>query len=447
MLKSISSFFSRKSVRSTTDQSCVFESGEHPIRADKINANARHVVQVLQRSGFKAYIVGGSVRDLLLGLHPKDFDVATDAKPWEVKPLFKRSRIVGRRFQIVHVLFGREMVEVSTFRSNLAQDESDSNHRQQSDSGMLTRDNLFGDLSDDARRRDLTINALYYDPIEDSLHDLANGLHDIEKRSVRIIGDPATRFREDPVRMLRVVRFAATLGFTIHEDTLGPLHRLGESLHEVSSARLFDETLKLFMNGQGLATFELLYQYGLYQQIFPQTRKLVNDASNTGFRLIQQAFTNTDLRIRSGKRVTPAFIYAALLWPAVQQQAKILQSQGDSPGYALGKASGRVISQQCSITAIPRRFSIPMREIWELQLRLPNRAGSRAARLMEHPRFRAAYDFVLLREESGEQLDNLGEWWTQYQEANETGRQTMVDSLAPSPSQSRRRRRPRRRNR
>lgn len=446
MLKTISKFFSKKSDTATPVRH-IFSSGEHPINPRQISANARAVVEVLEQAGFHAYIVGGSVRDLILGLHPKDFDVATDARPWEVKPLFKRARIVGRRFQIVHVLFGKDIVEVSTFRSNLPDADAENRFRQQSDSGMLTRDNLFGSLEDDASRRDLTINALYYDPGDNSLHDLTNGLADIRHRCIRIIGNPATRFREDPVRMLRVTRFAASLGFSIDEETASPIARLAPHLQQVSAPRLFDESLKLFMSGQGLATFKLLYQFGLYDEIFPQTRKLVSNPDSTAYRLLEQAFTNTDKRIRSGKRVTPAFIYAALLWPAVQKKSSALQSSGDSPAFALGKAGASVIAEQISITAIPRRFSIPMREIWDLQLRLPSRGGSRAARLVEHPRFRAAYDFALLREESGEELDGLGEWWTRYQAADESARHKMVDNLDSSGTGSRSGRRRRSRNR
>jgi poly(A) polymerase len=304
---------------------------------------------------------------------------------------------------------------------------------------MLTRDNVFGSLNDDASRRDLTINAMYYDPGDNSIHDFAEGLDDIEKRVIRIMGDPATRFREDPVRMLRVVRFAAKLGFNIENRTGKPMHKLASNLEHVSPPRLFDETLKLFMSGQGLASFWLLHEYGLFERIVPQISNMMKDRNSLTSKLIEQAFTNTDLRIRAEKRVTPAFIYAALLWPAVQKLAAHYRDRGNSPSYALSKASGEVIAQQISITAIPRRFTLPMREIWDLQLLLPRRGGHRAKRLAEHPRFRAAYDFVLLREQAGEELSGLGDWWTAYQDASEEQREHMARSVG-DPGKNRKRR-------
>ena len=307
---------------------------------------------------------------------------------------------------------------------------------------MLTRDNVFGSISDDASRRDLTINALYYDPSDNSIHDFADGLEDINSRTIRIMGDPATRFREDPVRLLRVVRFAAKLGFTIERSTEKPMGKLAADLSHVSPPRLFDETLKLFMSGQGLATFWLLHEYGLFDHMVPQLAPLLKERNNLASKLIEQAFTNTDLRIRANKRVTPAFIYAALLWPSVQHLAKQYQGQGNSPAYALNKAAGEVIARQVSITAIPRRFTMPMREIWDLQLLLPRRGGQRAKRLSEHPRFRAAYDFVLLREQAGENLEGLGDWWTRYQEVDEDEQQKMA-SAQNQGGNKRRRRKPR----
>jgi len=445
MLKRISNFFARGQHQPEFGEAVVIPSGQHALSPQMISRDARKVVQILQEHGFEAYVVGGSVRDLLLGLKPKDFDVATNAKPAEIKPLFRRARIIGRRFQIVHVQFSREPIEVTTFRSNATpgQDKNTGgNRRQQTDTGMLTRDNVFGSISDDASRRDLTINALYYDPSDNSIHDFAGGLEDIDSRTIRIIGDPATRFREDPVRLLRVVRFAAKLGFTIERSTEKPIRKLAADLSHVSPPRLFDETLKLFMSGQGLATFWLLHEYGLFDQMVPQLSNLLKERESQSSSLIEQAFTNTDLRIRANKRVTPAFIYAAMLWPSVQHLAKQYQGQGNSPVYALNKAAGEVISRQVSITAIPRRFTMPMREIWDLQLLLPRRGGQRAKRLSEHPRFRAAYDFVLLREQAGENLEGLGDWWTRYQEASEEEQQQMANAQNQD-GKKRRRRKPR----
>lgn len=444
MLKRISKFFTLNQRQKNIGEPIVVQSGQHSLSPKMISRDARKVVEVLQENGYEAYVVGGSVRDLLLGLKPKDFDVATNAKPSEIKPLFRRSRIIGRRFQIVHVQFSRELIEVTTFRSNetKGEDKRGGNRRQQTDSGMLTRDNVFGSIDDDASRRDLTINALYYDPSDNSIYDFAGGLEDIESRTLRIMGDPATRFREDPVRMLRVARFAAKLGFTIDPATEKPMHKLAGDLEHISAPRLFDETLKLFMSGQGLATFWLLHDYSLFERMVPQLSKLLKDRNSLASKLVQQAFTNTDLRIRSEKRVTPAFIYAALLWPSVQSLAANYQERGNSPAYALNKAAGEIIAKQIPITAIPRRFTMPMREIWDLQIMLQKRGGQRAKRLAEHPRFRAAYDFVLLREQAGEELNGLGDWWTAYQEASEENREQMANALA-QPKTKRRRRKPR----
>lgn len=440
MLEIISRFFDKSQAQRDAGDPVIVSAQYHSLSPKMISRDARRVVDVLQDAGYEAYIVGGAVRDLLLGLKAKDFDVATNAKPAEVKSLFRRSRIIGRRFQIVHVQFSREIIEVTTFRSNETKsNDKRKNHRQQTDSGMLTRDNVFGSLNDDASRRDLSINAMYYDPGDNSIHDFAEGLDDIEKRVIRIMGDPATRFREDPVRMLRVVRFAAKLGFNIENRTGKPMHKLATDLEHVSPPRLFDETLKLFMSGQGLASFWLLNEYGLFERIVPQIGNMMKDRNSLTSKLIEQAFTNTDLRIRAEKRVTPAFIYAALLWPAVQKLAAHYRDRGNSPSYALSKASGEVIARQISITAIPRRFTMPMREIWDLQLLLPRRGGHRAKRLIEHPRFRAAYDFVLLREQAGEELSGLGDWWTAYQDASDEQREHMARSVG-DPGKNRKRR-------
>jgi poly(A) polymerase len=439
MLERISRFF-KTNKNSDSTGAFVYGPDEHCLSPEMIYRDARNVVDVLQKAGFEAYVVGGCVRDLLLGLKPKDFDVATSAKPWEVKSLFRRSRIIGRRFQIVHVQFSREIIEVTTFRSNENQN-SNKNRRQQTDSGMLTRDNVFGSIEEDASRRDLTVNALYYDPSDNSIHDFTNGLDDIDDRVIRIIGDPSTRFREDPVRLLRVARFAAKLGFDIEPSTAKPMkHRAGD-LQQVSPPRLFDESLKLFMSGNGLDTFKLLLEHKLFDHIVPQLSPMLNDPQGTPLKLVKQALTNTDIRIRNSQRVTPAFIYAALLWPVVQKLVSNYEKNGNSPPYALSKAAGDIIAAQVPVTAIPKRFSIPMREIWDLQLHMKRRGGNRAKRLTEHPRFRAAYDFILLREQSGEDLEGLGSWWTEYQDVNEDQRQSMAEKVLNSDKSPRRRRR------
>ena len=443
MLKRIINYFDDKTRSSNPS---IIDGAAYSLTANMISRDARKVVETLQNAGFDAYVVGGAVRDLLLGIKPKDFDVATNAEPSEVKSLFRRSRIIGRRFQIVHVQFSRELIEVTTFRSNDQASQGAGNKniglRQQSKTGMLTRDNIFGSVNEDASRRDLTVNALYYNPSDNSIHDFTSGLDDINSRTIRIIGDPSTRYREDPVRLLRVVRFAAKLGFGIDSRSAKPMSKLSADLAQVSPPRLFDETLKLFMSGKGAAIYILLRDYNLFDYLVPQAR-LANDGSNNANNLFEQAFINTDRRISSNQRVTPAFIYAALLWPSVEKLAAQLSDKGNSASYALSKASSEVISQQVHITAIPKRFTIPMREIWDLQLQLPRRGGQRAKRLSENTRFRAGYDFILLREQAGENLDGLGQWWTTYQEVNPEEQQQMADDAGKAVKKRRRSRGPR----
>lgn len=399
---------------------------QHPISRKWISDGALKVMYRLNNANHDAYLVGGAVRDLLLGGHPKDFDVATDATPEQVRALFGNSRIIGRRFQIVHVRFGREIIEVTTFRGHHPEGD-ETNHSKagksaksvKSAEGMLLRDNVYGTVEEDALRRDLTINALYYSVSDFAVHDYCHGADDLSNKIIRMIGDPEQRYREDPVRMLRVIRFAAKLDFQIHGDTEKPLSSMAELLYSIPSARLFDEVLKLFMSGYALKTFSLLCEYQLFQKLFPQS-DLIRLADTSAQTLINQAFTNTDSRINEGKPVTPAFIYAALLWPSVVEEMKNHDLQKLAPMAAFHEAANRVIQQQQQHTAIPKRFQIPMREIWELQFRLPKNAGKRAQKLHQHPRFRAAYDFLLLREQAGEIDPGLGEWWTEYQNNNAT---------------------------
>jgi len=447
MLKKLFKILSSGSPRKqTAGTSPKIASGKHGLHPGEISKGARQVVDILTEQGFKAYVVGGCVRDALLNLHPKDFDVATDATPEQVKVLFRRSRIVGRRFRIVHVHMGREVIEVTTFRAG----HGDGNHSDaiQSDQGMLLRDNVFGNMEEDALRRDFTVNALYYDPIEDSIFDYTGGMDDLNKRTLVLIGDPETRYREDPVRMLRAARFAAKLGFSISPESAAPIRPLAHFLADVAPARLFDEILKLFLSGYALATFRQLLDHNLMAQLFPQAMEAV-DKDESGFYLefIEQALTNTDKRIRNNQRVTPAFLLAAILWPAMEDARARYEKKNENPAMAIQKAGGTVIARQVDRIAIPRRFSQPMREIWELQLRLPNRSGNRAAHLVSLPRFRAAYDFILLREQAGENLDSLGHWWTRYQDADENSRRTMVEALGKSSEGGRkRRRRPKRKS-
>jgi poly(A) polymerase len=440
MLKKLSKIF-RRSSPPAANEPHIISAGQHPLSPKQISAGARKVVEQLSSDGYEAFLVGGCVRDLMLGLKPKDFDVATDATPEQVNQLFRRSRIIGRRFQIVHVRMGPEIIEVTTFRAHHTDKKSSRNDSRRSAKGLLLRDNIFGSINEDASRRDFTMNALYYHPQDNSIYDYADGLPDIERQLIHIIGNPADRYREDPVRMLRAVRFAAKLGFQIENNTAAAITKVYQLLADIPPARLFDEVLKLLMHGHALSTFHLLRQYQLFGILFPATEAAL--ANDPGYYLtfIEQALTNTDKRIRSSKRVTPAFLFAALLWPALKEQEKVF-SQGDaSPIYALHQAAGEVTTRQCQRVAIPRRFTLPMREIWELQLRLPRRAGSQTFRLMENKRFRAGYDFLLLREETGEIESGLGDWWTRFQDADEQERQTMVNSVQQPKSKGRRRRR------
>ena len=408
-----------------------------------ISPSALKVISGLQNGGFSAYLVGGGIRDILLGGTPKDFDVATNATPEEVKKLFRSAVIIGRRFRIVHVRFGREIIEVTTFRAH-HEDASHSHEAKQAESGMLLRDNVYGDIGSDAVRRDFTVNALYYDPREDELLDFTDGLDDLDRRLLRIIGDPEKRYREDPVRMLRAVRFSAKLGFQMEPATAAPITELGELLSHIPPARLFEEVLKLMLNGSATATLELLRHCDLFQYLFPGTDFCLRHASTQEKKLIEQVVVNTDKRIRQSKRVTPAFIYAAFLW--LPLQAATRKNMSDlklPPQQAMQQAANGVVGQQLSATAIPKRFLMPMREIWSLQFRLPRREGNKAYALMEHPRFRAAYDFLLLREESGEDMNGLGAWWTRFQNADDKKRELMIQDLGEPPKK----RRPRKRKR
>ncbi len=418
----------------------------HNISRKHISDAALKVMTGLRKAGFEALLVGGGVRDLLLGGHPKDFDVATDATPEQVNKIFRSARIIGRRFKIVHVRFGREVIEVTTFRgSHETPEESRKGKRPQnqqsarSQNGMLLRDNVFGTVEEDAIRRDLTINALYYNIADFAVYDYTDGLQDLKDNVIRIIGDPETRYREDPVRMLRVIRFAAKLDFSIEKNTAAPIKQLASSLNDIPAARMFDEVLKLFMSGYGPPTYQLLQSFDLFRPLFPQTQQCLDDAGART--LLLQALENTDKRIQQGKPVTPAFIFAALLWPAVKKRQQQLTQQGMPELPAIHQASQEIASRQQQYTAIPKRFGMPMREIWEIQWRLPRRAGRRAEQLFENRRFRAAYDFLLLREQAGEETGNLGKWWTDYQNCSPDQREAMANALQEKGGRGRRPRR------
>jgi len=428
--------------KSSSISPTILTPGQHPVIEQNISSAAVKVLRKLSDAGFEAYLVGGCIRDSLVGLQPKDFDIATDATPEELVDLFQRAQIIGRRFRIVHIRYGREVVEVTTFRGHHSSKNSkQSKHTQKhcEKSGMLLRDNVYGTIEEDAIRRDFTVNALYYNLINDNIYDYVESMTDIESRQINIIGDPEQRYREDPVRMLRAIRLAAKLDFKIEEQTASAIGPLKQLLKDIPPARLFDESLKLFMHGYAKKTFLTLQSYDLFGVLFPGTSKVLEKHPEYQH-FLEQAFINTDERIRSDKRVTPAYLFAALLWPVFNERIKQLQAEQQCAPYQVFYPAAESVIEQCvSRISLPRRFSTPLKEIWQLQYRLERRHGNYAEKAFQHKRFRAAYDFVLLRESTGEDLSGLGQWWTDYQEADETQRKALVQSL-PAPQKSPRKR-------
>jgi poly(A) polymerase len=428
LFRRIANWFGKSAAQSNVS-AFVIPRSRHNISRENISENALKVLYRLNKAGYQACLVGGGVRDLILGLEPKDFDVATDASPEEVKSLFRNCRLIGRRFRLAHVFFGREIIEVATFRGQGESDaDAEQEQRTQTDEGRLLRDNVYGSIEEDAWRRDFTVNALYYDIKDFSVLDYMQGMQDIEQGVLRIIGDPEQRYREDPVRMLRAARFAVKLGFKIHVDTEQPLFELAPLLGDISPSRLFDESVKLFLSGQALQTFEMLRHYGLFAHLYPLTEtELAREEEGFPVMLVAQAMKNTDERLQQGKSVTPAFIYAALLWEPVRQTALQINSEEDLPAFpAMQKAIARVLSRQSRHTAIPKRFSIFMREVWQLQGRFDFMSGMRPYKLLSHPRFRAAYDFLLLRAACGETSEETAQWWTRFQRASSSEKKKMT---------------------
>lgn len=412
----------------------------HRIDRKLISQGALKTIEGLQKAGFEAYIVGGAVRDLLLKHRPKDFDIATNATPEEVNNIFRRSRIIGRRFRLVHVLFGPETVEVSTFRgSHLA--DSGENEARTAESGRILRDNVFGNQEEDALRRDFTANALYYDPTTEIVHDFHNGVADIQAGILRMIGDPVTRYTEDPVRMLRAVRLSAKLGLKLDKATEDPIPKLADSLADVPPSRLFDEMLKLFLSGHAIESANALRQHGLHHGLLPLLDVVLEQP--LGERFVMLALKNTDERVLADKPVSPAFLFATLLWHEVLVAWKKYEEQGHRPIPALHMAMAEVIDMQAEKLAIHKRYSATMKEIWGLQPRFEQRAGRRPFSLLEHPRFRAAYDFLLLRCESGELPAEIARWWTDFAEADSAARLTMLmPDTDPKKKRRRRKKKP-----
>src|SRR5688572_23717487 len=403
---------------------------KHGLAQHAISPAAAKVCAGLREAGFSAHVVGGAVRDLLLGIVPKDFDVATDARPEQIKPLFRRALIIGRRFRLVHVLMGPETVEVSTFRSA----EGDTSEKDEH--GRVLRDNVYGTQEGDALRRDFTVNALYYDPASEEIVDFHGGLADLKKRVMRVIGDPETRYREDPVRMLRAVRLAAKLGLTLDPATREPIRTLAPLMERVPPARLFDEMLKLLLSGHASACLRQLRDVGLHKGLLPLLDVILEQP--LGERFVTLALAQTDERVLTDRPVSPAFLFAALLWHEVLAAWKNRQARGERALAALENAMDEVLDTQCAKLAITRKLTATMREVWAMQPRFEQRSGSRAYRLLESPRFRMSYDFLALRAASGEVSAELEEWWRAFQAADVESRKAM---LLPDTAPRKRRRR------
>ena len=425
---------------------------EHNISRKQISDNALKVLYRLHGAGFDAFLVGGGVRDLLLAHSPKDFDIATNATPEQIRHLFKNCRLIGRRFRLAHIMFGRDIIEVATFRGH--HQEPSKNVAMQSKEGMLLRDNVYGTLDEDAERRDFTINAMYYNIDNYAIHDYARGNDDLEDKLIRLIGDPETRYREDPVRMLRAIRFAVKLDFDIEEDTAAPIEELAHLLKEIPSARLYEESLKMLQTGYGLETYHLMREYNLFQPLFPIVSEFfTEDYASKAEQMLDLVLDSTDQRIEEGKRINPAFMFAAMLWYPVQAKADELMETQDLVEYdAIMEASNIILDQQVRSIAIPRRHTATVREIWQLQMRLPRRNGKRAVRLMELNKFRAGYDFLEMRAEvEGGETAALAKWWNTFQNSGRTIRQSMAAELDNEPAaksgQRRRSNRNRRNNR
>ena len=387
---------------------------QHTLSRSNVSGNALKVLYRLKRCGHQAFIVGGGVRDLLLGLSPKDYDVVTDARPEQVRALFRNCRLIGRRFRLAHVRFGREVIEVVTFRSSQSGAADDREH---ADSGRILRDNVYGTIDEDIWRRDFTVNALYYNIADFSILDYAGGMEDVACRTLRLIGDPVVRYREDPVRMLRAARLSAKLNFSIAKRTARPIREMAELLREVPAARLYDETLKLFHAGHAATSLERLRQFGLLEYLFPHTaRTLLAEENSLALEFIRAGLENTDRRVNVEKPVTPMFLYAVLLWFPIRETAeRIRMEDGGSEIEAFLDACDEVVGEQREYTALPRRFSAPMKEMLLMQRRFHNRRGARARRLLQHRQFRAAYDFLVLRAECGDADPELARWWTDVQ--------------------------------
>ena len=411
---------------------------EHGIDPRLVSSNAIRVTSSLQEAGYQAFVVGGAVRDLLLGVKPKDFDIATNATPEQVKRLFRRAFIIGRRFQIVHVMFGQDLLEVTTFRG------AGSDASPKDEHGRVLRDNTFGLQHEDALRRDFTINAMYYNPATQEVLDYHGGIADIRAQTLRIIGQPEARYREDPVRMLRVVRFAARLKFAIEPHTAAPIAVMAPLINNVPAARVFDEMLKLLMSGQALACLQQLRKQGLHHGLLPLLDVVLEQP--LGIKFVTLALASTDARIAAGKTVSPSFLFASLLWHQVLEKWTAYRAAGELTIPALHLAADDVLESQTEKLALQRKIGADMRDIWAMQPRFERRTGKSPYKLLEHVRFRAGYDFLLLRCASGEIDAEIGEWWSAFYDGEADAREDLLTSADQAPAAAKKRP-PRRANR
>ncbi|WP_153115342.1 polynucleotide adenylyltransferase PcnB [Rhodocyclus tenuis] len=414
------------------DGPALIPAARHGIHRERLSSGARRTVETLQQQGYKAYVVGGAVRDLLADITPKDFDVATNATPEQVRQCFRRSRIIGRRFQIVHVLMGAETIEVATFRGPHDDDTQTDAH------GRVLRDNVFGTHAEDAARRDFTVNALYYDPVAETIIDFHHGVADLEQKTLRMIGDPVTRYREDPVRMLRAARLAAKLGLSIDPAARRPIRELAPLIENVPPSRLFDEMLKLLSSGHALRCLTQLRDEGLHHGLLPLLDVVLEQPQ--GERFVELALDSTDRRVREGKPISPGFLFATLLWQQTVARWQKLQAAGERPIPALFVAMDEVLDTQAESLAITRRIAGDIKEIWALQPRFEQRSGKRPYALLEHQRFRAAWDFLQLRSEAGEIDSEIVSWWEAFMDADGESRAALLQPPRADEVKKRRRR-------
>ncbi|MCB1942881.1 MAG: polynucleotide adenylyltransferase PcnB [Candidatus Accumulibacter sp.] len=432
--KFISRVLGRKDLAPRPD-AAIIAVAQHGLRREQISRGCQRTVETLQENGYQAYIVGGAVRDLLAGLTPKDFDVATNATPEQVRQCFRRSRIIGRRFQIVHVSMGSETIEVTTFRGHHG--EHAGNKAQTDAQGRVLRDNVFGSQAEDAARRDFTVNALYYDPSSETIIDYHHGVADLQQKTLRMIGEPKTRYREDPVRMLRAVRLAAKLGLTIDPAASRPIREMADLIDNVPPSRLFDEMLKLLTSGHAVRCVTQLREEGLHNGLLPLLDVILEQPLGECF--VMLALEATDRRVDEGKPISPGFLFATLLWHEVLAKWQLLKAQGEPAIPALFVAMDEVLDVQCGKLAITRRIAGDIKDIWGLQPRFEQRSGKRPYGVLQQPRFKAGYDFLLLRAASGEIEPAISEWWTEFLYASDEARAALL--LPPQPGEARRRRR------